>query len=422
LIDRTGSTELPDAPIATVLYSDLTRTRKALAGKGITYGINYTGDVLGNLTSGVRQSAHYDGLLEAYADIDCESLVGWRGLTFHVNAYQIHGSSITADIGSIVSVSNIEAFPSTRLDEAWFEQKLLNQAASVRFGELAIDSEFLIAESASRFVASTFGWTTLSSDNLPFGGPIYPFAAPGIRVAAQPTSELKLMAGVYNDDPIGPCPKDLDPGQCNEHGLEFRLGDPPLLLVEGAYDYDQDSFRLPGSIKLGGWYDFRAVEGQSADSGGDPIPSRLLHHGNYGLYVVLDQLLYRWPGRGDASAASMFLRVVASPSDRNRIHAYADAGVVFTGVVPHRPNDVLGIGFAYSGLIEEPLLRGGSWACIGRNCEFLLEINYAAEIMPGLVLQPLLQYIHNPGGGLSRTHDHRMEDALIFGVRTAINY
>jgi porin len=142
--------------------------------------------VLGNPSGGIKQGSHYDGLLDVYMDVDFEKAAGWKGLCFHVNGYQIHGTSITArDLSSIASASNIEAFPSTRLDELWFEQKLLSDKVSVRFGELAIDTEFMIADSAGAFIDSTFGWTTLSSANLPFSGPIYPFASPGLRVRVQ---------------------------------------------------------------------------------------------------------------------------------------------------------------------------------------------------------------------------------------------
>jgi len=403
-------------------FGDPAIIRKALTGRGLTYGLNYTGDLVGNVTSGARQSAHYDGLLELWADIDFQKLAGWRGLTFHVNAFQIHGTSITAEnIGSLVSVSNIEAFPSTRLDELWFEQELLDELISVRFGELAIDSEFLIAESTGVFIASTFGWTTLTSDNLPYGGPIYPFAAPGVRVALEPGNDVKLMAGIYNSDPIGPCPEDLDPGECNQHGLEFRLKDPALLLVEGDYGYGRGESSFPGRIKLGGWYHFETFDQQNPK----PASQRgRRHEGNYGLYAVLDQVVYRRSEGAEAGGVSVFIRAVVSPSDRNQIHAYADAGLVLTGIVPRRPHDVIGIGVAYTGLSDEAaVFHAPPGACFNQNCEALLELTYAAEITPRWTLQPVVQYIHNPGGGLSEeAAEDGISDALVLGVRTMVNF
>ena len=243
-------------------------TRPALARHGIGFGATYIGEVLGNPSGGVKQGVHYDGLLEVDLDADMAKLIGWKGLCFHANGFQINGTSITGEnLLSIVSASNIEAFPSTRLDEFWFDQKLLNDKVSVRFGSLAVDTEFLIADSAGAFIANTFGWTTISSDNLPFGGPIYPFASPGVRVAVEPNDRFKLMIDVNDDNPAGSCPEGLDPGQCNENGLEFRLDDPPLLLVEADYSYNKDG-RMPGTIKLGGWNDFGKFADQRLDVNG----------------------------------------------------------------------------------------------------------------------------------------------------------
>ena len=45
----------------------------------------------------------------------------------------------------------------------------------------------------------------------------------------------------------------------------FELDDPPLLMVEGAYKYNQD--RLAGTIKFGGWNHFGTFEDQRFDVG-----------------------------------------------------------------------------------------------------------------------------------------------------------
>jgi porin len=415
-------------PEDAVVALDLGGGRQALAHYGIGIGGTYIDDVIGNPSGGIKQSAHYDGLLNVYLDANMEKLIGLKGLCFHTNMYQIHGTSITAEnLLSIVTASNIEAFPSTRLDEFWFEQTLLNDKVSVRFGALAVDTEFLIADSAAAFIANTFGWTTISSDNLPFGGPIYPFASPGVRMAVEPNDRFKLMIDVNDDNPVGPCPEDLDPGQCNEDGLEFRLDDPPLLLVEADYSYNKRAV-LPGTIKLGGWYDFGKFADQRLDvhgglrgvTGAGP----LLHDGTYGLYGVIDQAIYRLPGDQNGRGISVFARVVGSPADRNQVDAYFDTGVVFTGMLPRRPNDVFGIGVAYTGISDDAsAFDRDSGLSIIRNHEVLLEISYATEIVPGWTLQPDLQYIWNPGGHVPDDSSGRpIENATVVGVRTTINF
>lgn len=431
--DEEGAdTGIPEGSIASVLPPELADpggVRRALGAHGIVLGANYVGEVLGNTSGGIKQGTHYDGLLELYTDIDMETLIGWRGLSFHASGFQIHGTSITGEnLGSLVAVSNIEAFPSTRLFELWFEQKLLDDALSIRVGQIAADAEFFVADGGGAFIASTFGWTTISSDNIPVGGPIYPMPTPGVRVAFNPNDQVSLMAGLWNGDPVGPCPDGLDPGQCNTDGFDFRLKDPPLLLVEGAYKYNQDNGGLPGTIKVGGWNHFGDFDDLRRDnaggllgvSGGTPLS----HDGNHGVYAVLDQMIYRLPGDGDAKGISIFARVAASPSDRNQIDLYADGGFNFSGFIPGRPDDLFGIGFAYTGISDDASgFDRDSGLGVIRDYEAILELSYTAQIAPGWSLQPDVQYIWNPGGKVpDATGTRAVDNATVLGVRTTINY
>ena len=80
-----------------------------------------------------------------HLDADMKKLGLWKGLCFHMNAFQIHGRSITADdIGSLMPVSNLEATPATRLDEMYLEQHLFNDRLRIKIGQLAADTEFIL--------------------------------------------------------------------------------------------------------------------------------------------------------------------------------------------------------------------------------------------------------------------------------------
>lgn len=401
--------------------------RPLLSRQGIVLSGTYIDDVIGNPSGGVKQSAHYDGLLDVHLDADMETMIGWKGLCFHANMFQIHGTSISGEnLLSIASATNIEAFPSTRLDEMWFEQSLFSDKISVRFGLLAADTEFMFADSAGAFIDSTFGWTTLSSDNLPFGGPIYPFASPGVLVTVRPNDRLKLMTAVYDDNPVGHCAENLDPGQCNTDGLNFSLDDPPLLLAEVDYSYNQNGPR-PGTIKFGGWQDFGKFADQRCDVNHGLLAltglAPLEHDGTYGIYGIIDQVIYKVPGE-DGSNISIFGRVVSSPSDRNQIDSYFDTGLVFTGMLPRRPNDVFGIGMAYTGISDRAAaFDRDSGLSVIRNHEVLLEISYTAQMVTGWYLQPDFQYIWNPGGDVpDDTGTGAIKDATVVGLRSTIGF
>ena len=142
------------------------------------------------------------------ANVDMQKLGLWKGLCFFANGYQIHGRSITLEyVGGLAPVSSLEAVPATRLFELWFEQYLLNEKVSVRFGQLAADAEFFVSEGGGYFLNGTWGWASKAAENNPGGGPAYPLATPGVRVAVAPTEKTNLMLGIYNGDSAPECNK-----------------------------------------------------------------------------------------------------------------------------------------------------------------------------------------------------------------------
>ncbi len=403
--------------------------RRSLAGAGVVFSVGYTGDVFGNPTGGQKTGTHNAGLAEASVEIDFEKISNARGLTFFASGYQIHGTSISGEnVGGIAAVSNVEAYRSTRLFEAWIEQSLVNDAVSIRVGQIAADAEFFVVEGGSNFINSTFGWTTITSDNIPVGGPIYPIATPGIRVAVEPDSGLKLMAGLWNGDPVGPCPEDRDPGQCNKYGLDFRLSDAPLAIMEAEFNTVGGTIvGLPGTVKIGAWHHFGDFDDLRYNAFGGSLGATsstpLKHEGNHGVYAVIDQTIYRVPG-DDKRNITVFARAAASPSDRNVVNRYVEGGIVVTGPIASRPQDVFGIAVAYSGISDQAAaFDGDQGLSVSRSHEIVLEANYAAELIPGLTIQPDFQYFWNPGGRVpDDLGNNKLKDAAVFGLRTVVSY
>ena len=145
---------IPSGVIAPI---DVGHLRKSLADAGFAVGGFYLGETFAN-TGGIHQGATYDGVLWAYLIGDLHKAGLWKGLCFYTDAYQIHGRSITADdIGSLVTVSNYEALPSTRLSELWLEQHMFNDHLTVRVGQLTADTEFLLSSGGSNFLDFDLG-------------------------------------------------------------------------------------------------------------------------------------------------------------------------------------------------------------------------------------------------------------------------
>jgi porin len=399
---------------------DVGAARKGLANAGIQVGGAYYAEPFYNW-GGIDQGGEYMGVLELYMDADMKKLGLWDGLCFHANGFQIHGNSITgANIGGLMPVTSLEALPATRLFELWLEQFLFNDTVSIKVGQLAADEEFFAADGGGFFINGTWGWAPIAAENNPGGGPAYPLATPGVRVAVAPTENTNVMVGVYNGDPSPTCAAD-DPQICNPHGLEFELDDDPLLMVEGAYSYDLAGGRLPGTIKIGGWNHFGEFVDNRVDVGGDLVVvtgnSGKPHDNDRALYIILDQLLWRVPGSEEAQGVGMFLRFAGAPDDRNLVDVYFDGGLTFTGMIPGRPNDALAIGYAYTGISNDVTANDVTLGEPGpRREEQLIEIAYTMEIMNGWTLQPDFQYIMNPSG------DPGQDDATVIGARNTFTF
>jgi carbohydrate-selective porin OprB len=129
---------IPAKSIATILpeHGDPDGSRKALAASGITYEWNYVGEWQANVAGGLSQGSVYIGRLEGVLNVDLGRRMGWQGLTFHANGFQIHGSGLSREhIGNLMTASYIEALATTRLSEVWLEQKLLGDKLGLRFGQ-----------------------------------------------------------------------------------------------------------------------------------------------------------------------------------------------------------------------------------------------------------------------------------------------
>jgi porin len=200
-------------------------------------------------------------------------------------------------------------------------------------------------------------------------------------------------------------------------------------MAEGAYKYNAGAGQLPGTVKIGGWQQwgnfphprYNSDGGLLGIAGGDPH----IIEGDYGLYAIIDQMLYRWRGAADPKGVSAFGRVIGSPSDRNLMDIYWEAGLTFTGMTDSRPDDILGVGFAYSGVSDHVSgFQMDSGAAVISNYEALLEVSYTAQIVPGLSIQPDFQYFWNPGGRAADPNDPTtaVPNAAVLGVRSTINY
>lgn len=389
----------------------------------------------------MRRRAILEGLLDLEIDVDLGPLVGWQGALLHTNLFQIHGAGLSrGTLDNIITVSGIEALPSSRVYELSLEQKLFDDRFSLRFGQLAADTEFAVTQTGTVFVNSTFGWPNNMAVVIPSGGPIYPLAVPGVRAKVVPNANFSLQVGVFDGDPAGPARSgaDPDPQRRNRTGTNFRTNDPALVIAEAAYAYNIEpgSTGEAGTVTLGGWHHFGRFDSLRFDGNRVPLASpdstgiARRFRGDSGLYGIIDQTIYREPDDPN-DGASVFVRVAGGPSDRNLIDLYVDAGIAYKGLVPGRSDDTVGIAFALSRVSRtarafdtDTILATGAPGP-RRSSEAVLEATYQAVLGPGVTVQPDVQYIFRPSGGIANPRDPdagRIRNAAVFGLRTTIRY
>jgi len=401
--------------------------RKWLGDRGIIYGLEYTNDILANVHGGLRTGAIDQGKVQGILTIDFNKLAGWQGLSLFANFFHIHNTGrLRRDyVGGINTISAIEAIPTTRLSELWVQQSFGLDKASIRVGQLAADTEFFYSELSSMFPQSD--WPTIAAVNLPSGGAAYPLSTPGARLMVKPIDTVWFRLAILNGDPAGPGMGEAE--LRNRYGLNFRIKDPPFVIgeVEFQNNTGKNDLGLATTLKLGGWGhfgkfdDMRFADDRSllANPFGSGIP--LQHRGNSGVYAVVDQQLYRLRDGDSQSGISMYTRMSISPSDRNFIDRYIDGGLVFAGFIPSRKDDRFGIGAIYSrfsssirSFDREQITFNGSPGVV-RDSETNLQLSYAAQIVPGWIVQPVLTRIWHPAGDASR-------NAIVIGVRSRWQY
>ncbi len=421
---------ITEPSIATSLpqNGDASGARKRLYDHGISYNLIYTNDVLGNLSGGIKRGTIDQGKLEAQLYIDLEKFAGWKDWTFYANAFGIYNTGrIRRDyVGGMNTIAAIEATPTVRLSELWVERWA--GPLNFRIGQLAADAEFFYSDVSQLFLQSD--WPTIAAVNLPGGGPAYPLSALGARIKYEFPKDASLLFAIFNGDPAGPCP-DADPDTCNRYGVSFRLHDPAFMIGELQFRWNRgkDDTGLARTVKLGAWSHLGQFANQRFDNTGILLASPassgvpLMHRGDYGVYGVIDQQLYR-PKGGDAnSGISIFNRSSISPSDRNLVNVEIDSGIVFAGMIPQRPNDSFGASVIYSRFsdsvraFDQDQINFGTLVTPPRDYEINLELTYVAQIVSGWTVQPVYTSIWHPSGtGI------RYPDAQVVGLRSIVRY
>lgn len=379
----------------------------------------YTGEVWRNVTGGLRTGYDYIDNLDLTVEVDAERLFGWRGATLFGYALMNTGADLSAEIvGDAQVVSNIDAPAAKRLFELWYEQSFRDDRASVKLGLYDLNSEFDVIETAGLFINSSHGIGAEFGQAGENGPSIFPVTSLGVRARYALTETFSIQAAVLDGVPGDPD----DPSRTAP--FKFEDGDGALIVVEAGYRDDAGT-----KLALGAWhFTARFDDVVATDARGEPVR----RDGNQGVYVLGERMIYREPAadgvighrhrprrhlyKGPDQGLSVFLRFGVADEDVNQFSHYIGTGVIYTGLVPGRDQDRLGVAaaIARNGEPFKERLRAAGEPRPGE--EVSVELTYHLDLTDWLALQPDVQYVINPGAGANGD----LDDALVLGLRFQI--
>ncbi len=351
----------------------------------------YKSDVVGVVDGGAARGARYLDNLNLMADLDLDRLAGWHGATAYVNVLNNFGGRPNDLAGSIQGVNNIEVSNTRfKLYEAWLEQSF--GAVSVRAGLYDLNSEFYQNDSSGLLISPPFGIGSELSATGPNGPSIFPSTALAARISATfgdsyvRGAVINAKAGTIGDD----------------EGVDIFGRDGTLLI--GEYGWTGR-----GKIAIGAW---RYTKQQPVIDAPDVSPQGTTHV-SQGLYVTLERPLF---AKEDGRTVSAFLRGGLSDGYTTPFAGGWQAGVLVDHVFAARPASSFSLGVGTALLSRS--YRDSSFAAGTslRQSETIVEATYKDEIVPGLSLQPDVQYVVHPSA------DPAIRNALILGLRVQFDF
>ncbi len=405
------------------LTGDWGGLRTRLENNGIKVDAVYTGEVFSNVSRGIRRKSEYLGSGDVILTLNAEKLIGWQGATWFFYGLGNHGGNPSDNAGDAQGVSNIAAFDTWKLYEAWVQQNLFDNRLSLLFGLYDLNSEFVVIQSEQVFINSSHGIDPTFSLSGRNGPSIFSTTSAALRVKVKPVPWFYLQTGVFDGVPGNPN---------NPRGTQiiFAKDDGALIVAEATYIMLSPSQTLTesehrrrrrigrlaapeydGKFALGGWYYTAKFDDLVEVNAAGNLIRRT---GSSGVYGLIEKTVYR-EKQDAAQGLTLFARVGAADTRVNRFGFYTGSGINYTGLIPSRSQDELGFAVA-AARNGKPFSKAASNAGTPiERWEVNLELTYRAQITPWLAMQPDMQYIINPGTNPA------LKNALVIGMRFEVS-
>jgi porin len=384
------------------LFGNWGGERTRLEERGVSFDFQYVSDSLWNLKSVQPERFASWNRFRGTVDIDFGKLTGWRDLYFHATALWQGGGNLGTYLGLLTSPSGMSSMNTCRLDSWWIEKRWLSERLTVRVGQFAGQDFYGAQHYAASFIFEPMGYAlgNLFTDFESFDPPSTP--ALEVRVVPIQNIYVKSMVLAAVSSPFSQNPTGMVP-QFNGTPMSVsEIGFTPGKKASSVRAFDSVENRKGYS----GLYQF----GASYNPGKFASPSSAKpQQGNYLLYWMASQALWRVDPNGGKGLDGTF-SYDWSPASINRNNTLLTAGLRLNEPLPVHIHTTMSLGYVRNSLSSQFLPPGTSaW-----KTEQGVEFNALLDVLPMLLLQPVIQYYANVGGGAQR--------AVVFGFRTKVEF
>jgi porin len=384
------------------LFGNWGGERTRLEERGVSFDFQYVSDSLWNLKSVQPERFASWNRFRGTVNIDFGKLTGWHDLYFHATALWQGGGNLGTYLGLLTSPSGLSSMNTCRLDSWWIEKRWLSERLTVRVGQFAGQDFYGAQHYAASFIFEPMGYalSNLFTDFESFDPPSTP--AMEVRVAPLQHLYVKSMVLAAVSSPFSQ----------NLTGLVPQFNGVPMSVSEIGFTPGKkaSSVRAFDNIESREGYSGLYQFGASYNPGKFASPtSAKPQQGNYLLYWMASQALWRVDLNGGKGLDGTFA-YDWSPASINRNSTLLTAGLRFNELLPLHIHNTMSLGYVRNSLSSQFLPAGTpAW-----KTEEGVEFNGLLDVLPMLLLQPVIQYYANVGGGA--------QHAVVFGFRTKIEF
>ena len=383
------------------LFGDWDGLRSRLAKEGVIFDFSYVTDQLANVTG--REKAYYAvwGRFRGTVDVDFSRVTHWRGLTFHATGVWQFGGNIGALLGAIANPSGIASVHTARLDSFWFQQSMFDGKLFLKVGQFGGQDFYGVQRYGESFIGEPVSYAPGNLFSTVFES-ADPQSTPAGEIALVPNPHVYVKAAITSAN-RNPFVQDLN-------GLHFAIRNNGAGVFETGFlphpaeSTDAARKTYPGLYRVGAVYNPGPFTNPS---------TTVTSHGNYLIYAMANQVLYRAQAGSDRGLDGFFT-FDYSPTDVNQVNTETTFGVRYRGLLTHRAEDSVGASVIYSKVSDIFNLAFLNEGAPILGAEKVFEINYLFRITAWWDIQPCYQHYWSIGANPA------IGSASILGFRTKI--